>query len=148
MNFKMLKACAWASLVIFVLMADTKAGVRSASDVETVTAEELKTKLTRNEPVTIIDVRTAGAYIGSDTKIKGAIRVKLRRLKSRLAFPPLRDVPRDREVVTYCACPNEETSIRAAQILLEAGFKRARALKGGWDAWQKAGGPVETRPKQ
>jgi rhodanese-related sulfurtransferase len=33
-----------------------------------------------------------------------------------------------------------------AQLLLENGFKQVRALKGGWDAWVKAAGPVE--PKQ
>jgi len=65
--------------------------------------EELKAKVAGNEPVTIIDVRATDAYIGSDNKIKGAIRVKLRRLKARLALAPLKDVPHDREVVTYCA---------------------------------------------
>jgi len=33
-----------------------------------------------------------------------------------------------------------------AQTFIENGFK-ARALKGGWDAWIQAGGPVEPREK-
>ena len=110
---------------------------------EFITAEELKAKLARNEPVAIIDVRAATGLLDGDNKIKGAIYVKLRRLKSRLAFPPLKDVPRNREVVTYCACPNDESSVRAAQVLLDSGFTRVRVLKGGWVAWQKAKGPVE-----
>ncbi|MEK6279681.1 MAG: rhodanese-like domain-containing protein [Acidobacteriota bacterium] len=111
--------------------------------VEFITAQELKAKLARNEPVTIIDVRSATGLPATGNKIKGAIYVKLRRLKSRLAFPPLRDVPRTQEVVTYCACPNDEASVRAAQVLREAGFTRARALKGGWVVWKNANGQVE-----
>lgn len=117
---------------------DTKAG----PPVEYVTAEELKAKLAKNEPVTIIDVR-GSVGIESDNKIKGAVYVKLRKLKSRLAMPPLSTVPRDREVVTYCACPNDESSIRAAQLLTESGFKRVRVLKGGWVTWKRANGQVE-----
>jgi len=115
--------------------------------IERITAEELKSKLARKKPLTIIDVRASNAYITSDQKIKGAIRVKLRRLKYRLSLPPLKDIPRDREVITYCACSHEETSIRAAQLLLAAGFKNVRALKGGWDAWLKADGQLETKPR-
>jgi rhodanese-related sulfurtransferase len=31
-------------------------------------------------------------------------------------------------------------------MLIEKGYKKVRALKGGWDAWMQAGGAVE--PKQ
>ena len=116
-------------------------------EIERITAEELKAKLSKNEPVLIIDVRATNAYIDSPNKIKGALHMKSRRLRMRLAMPPLKDVPRDREVVTYCACPSDEISVRAAQVFLEAGFKRVRALKGGWQAWLKAGGQVESKPK-
>lgn len=114
---------------------------------EFITAEELKAKLSRSEPVTVVDVRDTHSYVGSDGKIKGSIYVKLRRLRYRLSFPPLKDVPRDSEVVTYCACPNDEASLRAAQILMDAGFKRVRVLKGGWQRWLKVNGQVEPRPK-
>jgi rhodanese-related sulfurtransferase len=110
-------------------------------------AEELKSKLERNEPLTIIDVRSAGTYASSDNKIRGAIHVKLRKLRYRLGFAPLKDVPRDREIVTYCACPGDESSNRAAQILSEAGFQRVRVLKGGWQAWLAVRGQVEPRPR-
>lgn len=115
--------------------------------VELITAEELKTKVARNDSLTIIDVRSTGSYNGSDNRIKGAIHVRLRRLKTRLAFPPLKDIPRDSEIVTYCECPSDESSKRAAQILMDAGFKRVRALKDGWRAWLKAKGPVEPRSR-
>ena len=112
-----------------------------ASQTSFITAEELKAKLSKNEAVTIIDVRSANGI--DEHKIKGAIYVKLRRLKYRLAFPPLKDVPRNRDVVTYCACPNDEASIRAAQILRESGFTRVHVLKGGWVVWKKTNGQIE-----
>jgi len=109
-------------------------------------ADQLKAKLTRNEPVTIIDVRDTNSYLNNN-KIKGSIYVKLRRLSYRLTMPPLKDAPRDREVVTYCACPHDEASIRAAQILADAGFKRVHVLQGGWQMWRKVNGQTEARPR-
>ena len=116
-------------------------------EIERITAEELKAKLDKNEPVTIIDLRAIDAFVNSPNKIKGAIHVKERRLRYRLSFSPFKDIPRDREVVTYCACASDEISVRAAQVLLDAGFKRVRALKGGWQAWLKVGGQVDSKPK-
>ncbi|HZB46817.1 MAG TPA: rhodanese-like domain-containing protein [Pyrinomonadaceae bacterium] len=118
-----------------------------AADVEWVAPEELKNKLSGGEPLAIIDVRSTEGYVGSDSKIKGAQHVRLRRLRTRLAQSPLKDLPRDREVVTYCACPNDEAAVRAAQLFLAAGFKRVRVLKGGWQAWLAARGQVEPKPR-
>jgi rhodanese-related sulfurtransferase len=97
--------------------------------------------------MTIIDVRGSEGYANSHNTMKGAIHFKLRKLKARLAFPPLKDLPKDREIITYCACPNDESSIAAAQILQASGFKRVRVLQGGWQGWLKVNGPVEPRAK-
>jgi len=110
-------------------------------------AEDLKARLARNERLILLDVRDTNSYVGSENRIKGALHVKLRRLNYRLSLPPLKDVSRDSEVVTYCACPNDEASIRAAQILSDSGFKHVYVLKGGWRMWLKVSGPVEPRPK-
>jgi 3-mercaptopyruvate sulfurtransferase SseA len=112
-----------------------------------ISAAELKEKLTRGETLTLIDLRSADTYAGSEGKIRGAIHIKERRLRARLALPPLRDVARDAEVVTYCACPDDEAAVRAAQTLSAAGFKRVRVLKGGWRAWLDARGQVEAKPR-
>jgi len=121
--------------------------VQESPKIDLISVEELKAKVVANSRVTIIDVRATSGYIDSTSKIKGAIHVKLRRLRSRLAMSPLKDVPRDQEVVTYCACPADESSIEAAKILLENGFKNVRALKGGWQQWLKINGPVDAKPK-
>ena len=110
-----------------------------------ISAEELKVKLNNNEAVTIIDVRGSEGYAASRTTIKGAWHFKLRRLKSRFKFAPLKDLPKDREIVIYCACPKDESSISAAQIFKEAGFKRVKVLQGGWNEWIRINGPVQPK---
>lgn len=157
MRFKQSRAPAYALFIAWLFFVYPGAGnaqaylidnvVRSSATVDFITAQELKSKIAQNELVTIIDVRSTSSYAASEDKIKGAIHVKLRRLKARLAFPPLKSVPRDSVVVTYCACPSDESSVRAAKVLTDAGFKRVRVLKGGWQEWLKANGQVEARPK-
>jgi len=127
--------------------AQAKPDPTKPPEIERITAEEVKAQLAKNEAVTIIDLRATGDFEQSNDKIKGSIHFKIRNLRYRLAFSPFKELPRDREIVTYCACPADELSIRAAQILQEAGFKRVRVLKGGWQAWLKAGGQVESKPK-
>lgn len=137
----LLAACA-ATFGVGAVRAGAQGGAA-----EFVSAAELKEKLSKNEPVTLIDLRSADIYAGSDGKIAGALHLKERRLRARLGLPPLRDLSRDAEVVTYCACPNDEAAIRAAQTLTAAGFKRVRVLKGGWRGWLDARGQVEAKPR-
>ncbi len=153
MGFKNGRTVALIFFLASLVIANVGTGSRAAFSphsvqenspgIQFITADELKGKLAKNEPVVVIDVRATSGLLDSDNKIKGAIHVKLRRLKSRLSFPPLKDVPRNREVITYCACPNDESAVRAAQVLSETGFTRVRVLKGGWVIWKKANGQVE-----
>ena len=137
----------WILALIVIALTAIAAQAQTDPAVQMITAEELKTKMTSNQPLTIIDVRSSEGYANSGNTMKGAIHYKLRRLKARLALPPLKDLPKDREIVTYCACPNDESSIAAAQILQANGFKRVRVLQGGWQEWLKAKGPVEPRAR-
>ena|SRR5215213_4421319 len=134
-----------ALMVVGVSVIAAQAQNRPA--VEMISAEELKAKVTSNNPVTIIDVRSSEGYSASPTTVKGAIHFKLRKLKYRLAYAPLKNIPKEQEIVTYCACPKDEASITAAQILKAAGFKRVKVLQGGWQEWRRANGPVEPRVK-
>lgn len=110
--------------------------------VEFITAEELKAKIAKNEPLSIVDLRAQASFEQSDQKVKGALHSRVRKVAYRL-----RELPRDREVVTYCACPADEAAILAARALLANGFTRVRVLKGGWDAWLAASGQVQPKPK-
>ena len=134
-------------LAFIVVMSSALSYAQNAPNVEMISADELKAKVTNNQPVTIIDVRSSEGYAAATTTVKGAIHFKVRKLKYRLAYPPLKNVPKDQEIVTYCACPKDEASIAAAQILQAAGFKRVKVLQGGWQEWLRANGPVEPRAK-
>jgi len=123
------------------------AHAQKAPEVAFISADELKTKMASNAPVTIIDVRSSEGYAASNSTVKGALHFKLRKLKTRIAYAPFKDLPKDREIVTYCACPKDQSSIAAAQILQSSGFTRVRVLQGGWTEWLKANGPVEPRTK-
>ena len=133
--------------LIIVGLTAIAAYAQDAPSVEMISADELKAKVISNNPVTIIDVRSSEGYAASSTTIKGALHFKVRKLKSRLTYPPFKDLPKDREIVTYCACPKDQSSITAAQILQAAGFKRVKVLQGGWQEWLRVSGPVEPRAK-
>ena len=134
-------------VVLSVLAFGVVAGQAQQPAINLITAEELKTKLTNNEPVVIVDVRSAEGFANSATTVKGSVHYKLRRLKYRLQYPPFRDLPRNAEIVTYCACPKDEASIAAAEVLQSSGFSRVRVLQGGWTEWQRVNGPVQPRAR-
>jgi membrane protein DedA with SNARE-associated domain/rhodanese-related sulfurtransferase len=82
----------------------------------------------------IVDVRSPTARALEPRWIPGALHVPLDAITERL-----RDLPRDRDIVLYCACPSEASAARVARILMNHGFKKVRPLHGGLDAWRAAG---------
>jgi len=134
--------------VAFASQKTDPASVKSQSkpdqlvQIEFITPEELKAKIAKNETLTIVDLRAQSSYEQSDKKIKGSLFTRVRKVASRL-----RDVPHDREIITYCACPADDAAILGARELLTNGFKRVRVLKGGWNAWLQTGGQVEPKPR-
>ena len=62
-----------------------------------VTADEVKERLARGEPITFVDVRNPKAWGESPVKLPGAIRLELDRFDEQAD-----DIPRDRAIVTYC----------------------------------------------
>jgi rhodanese-related sulfurtransferase len=51
--------------------------------------------------------------------------------------------PRDRFTVVYSADLHVATSARAAEALIATGFREVLGLRGGFQAWEAARGPVE-----
>jgi rhodanese-related sulfurtransferase len=103
-----------------------------------ITVPELQTLLGNgagNSPA-IIDVRSAGSRL-RDGAIPGAL------AWSSEDGAATAELPRDMEVVVYCACPNEVSAAKVARELQRAGFRNVRPLLGGIDAWIAAGLPVE-----
>ena len=89
----------------------------------------------------IVDVRSATAVTLDPRRIPGALHVPLTG-----AQQYLRELPRDREIICYCTCPNEASAAQVAKLLMNNGFKKVRPLHGGLDAWVAAGYTVELRP--
>jgi rhodanese-related sulfurtransferase len=73
---------------------------RSAEEqigVTRVTADEIKERLDRGEPIVFIDARNPQAWGEADEKIAGAIRVPADEVDEHLD-----EIPKGRSVVTYC----------------------------------------------
>jgi membrane protein DedA with SNARE-associated domain/rhodanese-related sulfurtransferase len=102
-----------------------------------ITVDELASKLDEDSPPPhVVDVGSKLAH-GHRPHIPGAMLLDLDEIDARAD-----EFSDDRDIVLYCACPNEESARRAAQILLARGFKRARPLVGGLDAWIASGRAV------
>jgi rhodanese-related sulfurtransferase len=88
----------------------------------------------------IVDVRSA---LGRDQErrcIPGALEMSLDEVGQQFA-----GFPQDRDIVFYCACPNEASAAFAARKLLDRGHVNVWPLRGGLDAWTAAGYEVEIR---
>jgi len=86
----------------------------------------------------IVDVRSPTARGMQPARIPGARHVPLNAMEQHV-----KDLPRDRDIVLYCTCPNESSAAHAAKQLMSHGFTRVRPLYGGLDAWVAAGYAVE-----
>ena len=111
----------------------------SEPTVEYITVDELKTMMESGGQVMIIDARGSD-YDESKTKIKGAKHFASGQLEAHI-----KDLPRDKTIVTYCACITDGGAIKTARTLLSNGFVKVRVLKGGWNAWNQSGGPVDNK---
>jgi len=100
-----------------------------------ITVAELRERLADAQPPFVIDIGSSLAQRGRP-HIPGAALLDLDVLAR------CDDFPRDRDIVLYCACPNEASARRGAQILLAKGYRRVRPLEGGIDAWTSAGHPL------
>jgi len=85
----------------------------------------------------IVDVRSATARALQPQSIPGALQISLHEIGGRV-----RHLPRDRDIVLYCTCPNEASAAQVAKVLIDHGFTRVRPLYGGLDAWIAAGGAL------
>jgi membrane protein DedA with SNARE-associated domain/rhodanese-related sulfurtransferase len=92
-------------------------------------------------PPLIVDVRSPTAIQLEPRRIPGAMHIPLTHVQQRL-----QELPRDREIVSYCTCPNEASAAQVAKILMDNGFKKVRPLHGGLDAWIAAGYAVDSMP--
>ncbi|MDB6067788.1 MAG: Rhodanese domain protein [Pedosphaera sp.] len=105
-----------------------------------ITVEELHEKLEAGERPLILDLRAAAELEQNPLLIRGAIHITMDEVNRRHL-----EIPRDRDIIVYCSCPNEVGSARVALSLHRKGIARVRPLQGGFDAWRDRNYPTETR---
>ena len=106
-----------------------------------VTVDHLRNAMDDPQPPLVIDVRSSAGLLAEPRRIPGSVVIALNDMKAAAV-----DLPRDREIVLYCNCPNDVSAARGAGVLLASGFDDVHPLEGGLDAWIAAGLPVSTEP--
>jgi len=104
-----------------------------------ITVDELYQMIAEGQRPVIVDLRTSVARDEESHFIPGALMADFAQ-----ADQWLDQVPRDREVIFYCTCPNEAGAAQVARKLIDLGYTRVRPLLGGLDAWVAAGYQVES----
>lgn len=103
--------------------------------------EELWNQLNSGQEVYIVDLRHPLEQLTDPFTLPGALRVAPDDLPARVA-----EIPRDRDVILYCTCPNEETAAHTALKLHKLGVERVRPLRGGYHGWKSLGYPMDAIP--
>ncbi len=88
--------------------------------------------------VVLVDVRATSPEMPLANRIPGARHLDL----GALGEAALAGWPAAGEFITYCACPDDASAVKAAQWLKQQG-RRARVLRGGIEAWAEAGLALE-----
>jgi rhodanese-related sulfurtransferase len=88
----------------------------------------------------VVDLRDALDHATDPFTIPGALRISIEQIEQHH-----QDIPRDRDVILFCACPNEATAAKTALMLKRRGITRVRPLLGGIESWRKLDYPLERR---
>ncbi|MEO6197870.1 MAG: metalloregulator ArsR/SmtB family transcription factor [Dehalococcoidia bacterium] len=117
-------------------LAEVKEIARSLPDRDNgnvVSRDEVKELL--KAKAVLLDVRTRQEFDAGH--LRGAVNIPIDELPERLG-----ELPRDRQVITYCRGEYCLFADEAAELLRAHGFDVVR-LKGGWPEWQSEGRPVK-----
>lgn len=109
---------------------------RRLAAVPHITPAELFAALANEPAPLLLDLRGA-SMVAETGPIPGAVVAEPDRLE--LA---VRHWPKDRPIVTLCACPEDAGAVQAARHLLDQGFTSVRPLRGGYDAWLAGARPA------
>ena len=115
---------------------------RRELELHSITPEALHTLLTSKQEVLVFDVRQPLDLLANSEIILGATRIPPREL---LETPLL--IPKEKDSVVYCTCPDDKTSRVISRRALAMHFLRIKFLKGGLAGWKAKGYPVELYKK-
>ena len=103
-----------------------------------VTADELHARMAAGVNVLVVDLRASIELQVDGFKVPGALRMSPEEVGRRH-----QEIPRDRDVILYCSCPNEAAAASVALMLRQRGVTRVRPLLDGIDGWRARGYPLE-----
>jgi rhodanese-related sulfurtransferase len=115
---------------------------RQELELQSITPEALHTLLSSSKEVLLYDVRQPLDLLADSEIIVGATRIAPKDL---LANPSL--IPKEKDSVVYCTCPDDKTSRLILQRAHAMHFLRMKFLKGGLTGWKARGYPVERYEK-
>jgi membrane protein DedA with SNARE-associated domain/rhodanese-related sulfurtransferase len=106
-----------------------------------ISVDELRRLMAGDPAPVVVDLRSLANRDQDRRAIPGALWMSVEEVDRHLDR-----LPADRDIVFYCACPNEAAAAYVAKTLIDLGYTRVRPLLGGLDAWVAAGYEVESWP--
>jgi rhodanese-related sulfurtransferase len=130
-----LTAICVAALCLLIAMRIKRTRDQDEIEQHSITLEALHTLLASNHEVLVFDVRRLDLL--ADPEIIGAKRIPPKDL---LENPTL--IPKEKDSVVYCTCPNDKTSRVISRRALAMHFLRIKFLNGGLAGWKAKGYPA------
>jgi rhodanese-related sulfurtransferase len=130
-----------ASVLLSVVLAKRRRD-RREMERHSIMPEALYALMASNQEVLVFDVRQPLDLLGDSVIIPGARWIAPEEVR---ANPTL--LPKERDLIDYCTCPSDKTSLMILHRALAIGFLRISFLKGGLDGWRSKGFPVEPYTK-
>jgi|GEM_PF-899557 len=101
------------------------------SDIETISAQELKKCMDSKIPLLILDVREESELFGKLGHLENSTNIPLGSLENRL-----KELEKERDLEIIVVCRSGVRASKAAKFLVRKGFKKVKVLKGGMLAWR------------
>lgn len=108
---------------------------QTVADVPKISVEDAKKEVDAGKAI-IVDSRAESAY--KFEHIAGAINLPVGSPEDKL-----NGLPKDKNILIYCSCATEGTSMALALQINQKGIANTYAIIGGTNAWHKAGYPME-----
>jgi rhodanese-related sulfurtransferase len=133
-----LTAICITALCLLIVVWIKRGRDRDELEQHSITPEALHKLLASNQEILLFDVRQPLDLLADPEIIVGAKRIPPKDL---LENPTL--IPKEKDSVVYCTCPDDKTSRVISRRALAMHFLRIKFLKGGLAGWRAKGYPVE-----
>lgn len=103
--------------------------------VNDIAPQDLKVQLDQGADLVLLDVREPEELTGELGQLEGVVNIPITTLPAKLNY-----LDPEKEIISVCRSGGRAHT--AAQILMQAGFKKVKVLNGGMQAWRMEGRPV------